>query len=174
MSTTNTEKTLNTMAHDIPAALIITKEAALKSWELIEEERNSVWFKLILVIYSNQLRDPKRCHLAFDWCQWLLQDADIKLKVSILGGGCHGFRYNFAFTTQVQSDDTVIHAPVYKKMALRNELQDSQVDWIVDIISLQYLRGAEIDYQSDLQGERFIIRNLKAKTTCGCGSSFGI
>jgi iron-sulfur cluster insertion protein len=43
---------------------------------------------------------------------------------------------------------------------------------IIDPISLQYLEGAEIDYVMDVNGERFVIRNPNAKTTCGCGSSF--
>jgi len=42
----------------------------------------------------------------------------------------------------------------------------------VDPLSLPYLEGAEIDYAEDLEGERFIIRNPNAVTTCGCGSSF--
>ena len=43
---------------------------------------------------------------------------------------------------------------------------------LVDALSMPYLESAEIDYAEDLQGERFIIRNPNATTTCGCGSSF--
>jgi iron-sulfur cluster insertion protein len=45
---------------------------------------------------------------------------------------------------------------------------------VVDSISYQYLVGAEIDYESTIDGEQFIIRNPNAATTCGCGSSFSV
>jgi len=41
-------------------------------------------------------------------------------------------------------------------------------------MSVQYLKQAEIDYIQEIQGERFVIRNPNAKTTCGCGSSFSM
>jgi iron-sulfur cluster insertion protein len=43
---------------------------------------------------------------------------------------------------------------------------------LIDPMSLQYLMGAEIDYQDSLQGSQFVIKNPNATTTCGCGSSF--
>ena len=48
------------------------------------------------------------------------------------------------------------------------------VKLLVDFFSQQYLKNAEIDYMEDLQGDRFVIRNPNAKTTCGCGSSFSV
>jgi iron-sulfur cluster insertion protein len=41
-------------------------------------------------------------------------------------------------------------------------------------LSLQYLTGAEIDYDESLSGAQFVIRNPQARTTCGCGSSFSV
>jgi len=41
-------------------------------------------------------------------------------------------------------------------------------------MSLQYLMGAEIDYEDNLEGSRFVIRNPNASSTCGCGSSFSV
>jgi iron-sulfur cluster insertion protein len=41
-------------------------------------------------------------------------------------------------------------------------------------MSLQYLMGAEIDYEDNLEGARFVIRNPNAQSTCGCGSSFSV
>ena len=37
---------------------------------------------------------------------------------------------------------------------------------------LQYLEGTEIDYVEGLHGAGFKFLNPKAKSTCGCGSSF--
>lgn len=90
-------------------------------------------------------------------------NANLKLRVYVTGGGCSGFQYGFTFDEEAQPDDAVVS----------KEVEASQsVQLLVDPLSLQYLRGAEIDYKEDLEGERFIIRNPNAKTTCGCGSSF--
>jgi iron-sulfur cluster insertion protein len=45
---------------------------------------------------------------------------------------------------------------------------------LVDAMSMQYLQGANIDYQDDLTGSQFVISNPNAKSTCGCGSSFSV
>lgn len=87
---------------------------------------------------------------------------ELKLRVYIEGGGCSGFQYGFDFTEDKELDDTVIS----------KSAKDIMVNLLVDPMSLQYLIGAEIDYVKDLEGERFIIRNPNAQTTCGCGSSF--
>lgn len=87
---------------------------------------------------------------------------DLKLRAFVQGGGCSGFQYGFTFDEDVNPDDTIV----------KNYIEDNEVKLLVDAMSLQYLRGAEIDYQEDIEGERFIIRNPNAKTTCGCGSSF--
>jgi iron-sulfur cluster insertion protein len=45
---------------------------------------------------------------------------------------------------------------------------------LIDPVSLQYLSGAEVDFQDGLDGSRFVIKNPNAKSTCGCGSSFSM
>ena len=84
----------------------------------------------------------------------------LKLRVYIQGGGCSGFQYGFQFDEDQQEDDVAI------------EQQGIRV--LVDMLSLQYLNGAEIDYKDDLMGSRFLVNNPNASTTCGCGSSFSI
>lgn len=91
----------------------------------------------------------------------------LNLRVFISGGGCSGFQYGFAFEENVAEDDTVI-----EKQVERENLPPATVKLLVDSHSFQYLVGAEIDYKNDLDGQRFVIRNPNAKTTCGCGSSF--
>ncbi|GAB4363016.1 MAG: iron-sulfur cluster insertion protein ErpA [Methylohalobius crimeensis] len=85
---------------------------------------------------------------------------ELKLRVYITGGGCSGFQYGFTFDEQAAGDDTVI--------------EKQGVTVLVDAMSVQYLRGAEIDYKDDVSGARFVIRNPNAQTTCGCGSSFSV
>jgi len=84
----------------------------------------------------------------------------LKLRVYISGGGCSGFQYGFTFDEEVLDGDTTI--------------QKAGVTLLIDPMSVQYLTGAEIDYQEDLAGAQFIIRNPNAATTCGCGSSFSV
>ena len=43
---------------------------------------------------------------------------------------------------------------------------------LVDPISLPYLHEAVVDYVVDGHGERFVVKNPNAKTTCGCDRSF--
>ncbi len=87
-------------------------------------------------------------------------NAALKLRVYIQGGGCSGFQYGFTFDEDVQDGDTTI--------------ENGGVTLLVDPLSVQYLTGAEIDYEEDLSGAQFIIRNPNATTTCGCGSSFSV
>ena len=83
---------------------------------------------------------------------------DLKLRVFVSGGGCSGFQYGFTFDEKIQDGDS--------------EIEKCGVTLLVDPMSVQYLRGAEIDYQEGLEGAQFVIKNPNAKTTCGCGSSF--
>ena len=85
---------------------------------------------------------------------------DVMLRVYIQGGGCSGFQYGFQFDEDAQEDDISIE-------------QDG-IRILVDMLSLQYLGGAEIDYKDDIMGSRFLVKNPNASTTCGCGSSFSI
>jgi len=45
---------------------------------------------------------------------------------------------------------------------------------VVDSMSIMYLADARVDYVSSMHGDRFVIDNPGAQTTCGCGSSFSI
>lgn len=94
------------------------------------------------------------------------ENPNLNLRVYITGGGCSGFQYGFTFDDNIQEDDTII------EQSCTNGL--SSVKLLIDSMSYQYLKNAEIDYVQGIQGEQFIIRNPNAKTTCGCGSSFSI
>ncbi len=88
------------------------------------------------------------------------QNADLKLRVFVTGGGCSGFSYGFSFDEQMGEDDTAV--------------EKNGVTLLVDPMSYQYLAGSEVDYKEGLQGSQFVIKNPNATTTCGCGSSFSI
>ena len=88
------------------------------------------------------------------------KNPNLNLRVFITGGGCSGFQYGFTFDEKIQEGDS--------------EIKKCGVKLLVDPTSIQYLRGAEIDYQEGLEGSQFIIKNPNAKTTCGCGTSFSV
>ena len=85
-------------------------------------------------------------------------NADLKLRVFVTGGGCSGFQYGFTFDETTNEDDTT--------------LEKAGVTLLIDPMSLQYLTGAEIDDQENIEGAQFVIKNPNATSTCGCGSSF--
>ena len=80
------------------------------------------------------------------------------LRVFVSGGGCSGFQYGMALENRIRDEDFVFDS--------------RQVKLIVDEISINYLRGATVDYVDDLMGGGFKIENPNAVSTCGCGSSF--
>lgn len=88
------------------------------------------------------------------------KNPNLKLRVSVDGGGCSGFQYGFGFDENVADDDTVI--------------EKNGVSMLVDVTSMQYLNGSEVDYLEGLEGARFVVNNPNAKSTCGCGSSFSV
>ncbi len=84
----------------------------------------------------------------------------LKLRVFVTGGGCSGFQYGVSFEEEIDPEEDII-------------INKPPITLLIDAMSLNYLKGASIDYKKDLQGEQFIItNNPNAKTTCGCGSSF--
>lgn len=85
---------------------------------------------------------------------------DLKLRIYVSGGGCSGFQYGFAFEESAGEDDT--------------RVEKDGVTFLVDSVSLQYLAGAEIDYQEGLEGSRFLIKNPNAAASCSCGNSFSL
>lgn len=87
-------------------------------------------------------------------------NADLKLRTFVQGGGCSGMSYGFTFD-EVQNDDDF-------------EIAVGNFKVLIDAMSMQYLQGASIDYKEDLLGSQFSISNPNAETTCGCGSSFSV
>ena len=77
-------------------------------------------------------------------------------RISVKGGGCSGFKYDFCFDKNINSDDEKLD------------------NIVIDKSSLEILKGSEVDYVSELIGNSFKISNPKAKSSCGCGISFSI
>ncbi len=81
------------------------------------------------------------------------------LRMKVVGGGCSGLRYELAFDDQVREIDTQIEA--------------DGVRVIVDEKSALYLIGTTLDFVDTLNETGFKMLNPNAKSSCGCGESFG-
>ncbi|MBS0277333.1 MAG: iron-sulfur cluster insertion protein ErpA [Proteobacteria bacterium] len=82
------------------------------------------------------------------------------LRVAVTGGGCSGFQYNFTIDDAKMDDDLV--------------LARDGATVLIDPMSLDFLKGAEIDFVDDLIGAAFKINNPNATSSCGCGTSFSV
>lgn len=83
------------------------------------------------------------------------------LRVFVQGGGCSGFQYGLMIEDGAGDPDA------------DRIFQSNGVTLFVDPISIRYLTGAEVDFVDNLMGGGFTIKNPNAKSTCGCGQSFG-
>ena len=86
-------------------------------------------------------------------------EANMALRLRVVGGGCAGFSYDLYFDEGTEVD---------------RHCEIAGVKVIVDEMSLMYLVGTEIDYVEGLQGAGFKFNNPNVKSTCGCGSSFSV
>ena len=82
------------------------------------------------------------------------------LRLAVTGGGCSGFQYNFALDDIRQDDDLV--------------LRKEGATVLIDPVSLDFLKGSEIDFTDDLIGQAFKVNNPNATSSCGCGTSFSV
>jgi len=82
------------------------------------------------------------------------------LRLAVSGGGCSGFQYGFSFDDSRTEDDVAF--------------ERDGITLVVDNVSLELVKGAEIDFVEDMMGASFQVRNPNAATSCGCGNSFSI
>ena len=77
-------------------------------------------------------------------------------RISVKGGGCSGFKYDFSFDNKTNNEDIVFDRTV------------------IDKTSLDIITGSVIDFKKEMIGESFVINNPKASSSCGCGLSFSV
>ena len=77
-------------------------------------------------------------------------------RITVQGGGCSGFKYNFGFDSKLNKDDLVFGKT------------------IIDKSSLDLISGSVVDFKKEMIGESFVIENPKATASCGCGLSFSV
>ena len=77
-------------------------------------------------------------------------------RITVKGGGCSGFKYDFSFDDKTSKEDITFDKTV------------------IDKTSLDIINGSEIDFKEEMIGESFVINNPKATSSCGCGLSFSV
>jgi iron-sulfur cluster insertion protein len=77
-------------------------------------------------------------------------------RISVQGGGCSGFKYNFSFDGKIEDNDIIFNKT------------------IIDSSSLEIIKGSVVDYQKEMIGDSFVIKNPQAASSCGCGLSFSV
>ena len=93
----------------------------------------------------------------------LIEESGFKtpfVRVAVKGGGCSGLSYDLSFDTDQQTGDTLA--------------EDKGVQILIDMKSLLYLFGTELDFSDGLNGKGFQFINPNASRTCGCGESFAL
>ena len=82
------------------------------------------------------------------------------LRLSVEGGGCSGFQYQFGLADGPEADDTVA--------------ETDGVKLLVDPMSLDLVAGSTVEFVESLGGAAFKVTNPQATAGCGCGSSFAV
>lgn len=85
----------------------------------------------------------------------------LRFRITVKGGGCSGFQYEFALDGAMLADTDAVFA-----------LHGAEV--VVDDVSLGLISGSQLDYVEDLSQAGFEIKNPKATARCGCGNSFSV
>jgi len=85
---------------------------------------------------------------------------DLYLRMSLKGGGCSGFNYHLDFAKDPTDFDHVFDSKGIKIL--------------VDKKSYIFMNGTILDFSDGLIDRGFQFKNPLAKSSCGCGTSFGI
>jgi len=87
--------------------------------------------------------------------------ADGALRVKIVGGGCAGLEYKMDFEKNPPTAKDIL-------------IDSAGVRVLVDVKSVLYVSGSEIDFKDAMIGGGFKIHNPNATATCSCGESFSV
>ena len=103
---------------------------------------------------------PKATEMIKHHLNQLEKSDDHLFRISVVGGGCSGLRYELTFDDKIDEErDHVI--------------TDGEIRIVIDEKSALYLTGVSLDYADTLMETGFKVDNPNATTTCGCGESFG-
>jgi iron-sulfur cluster assembly accessory protein len=117
---------------------------------------------------------------------------NLALRIQVESGGCHGFQYLMKLVSlpaslptadtlasageddtsaAIRQDDTIFTYSADD--SLPGDLTAPKI--ILDLPSLELLKGSKVDFTMELIGSQFkIVDNPLATSSCGCGTSFDI
>eukprot|EP00213_Chloropicon_mariensis_P000186 CAMPEP_0197477182 /NCGR_PEP_ID=MMETSP1309-20131121/14563_1 /TAXON_ID=464262 /ORGANISM="Genus nov. species nov., Strain RCC998" /LENGTH=158 /DNA_ID=CAMNT_0043017993 /DNA_START=66 /DNA_END=542 /DNA_ORIENTATION=+ len=117
--------------------------------------------------FSAEVSEDEECQLHItDACveriRRLKENAEggnMLLRIRVDSGGCSGFQYSFTLDDVSEEGDRTFSK------------EDVQI--VVDEVSMQFLKGATVDYTEELIKSAFeVTSNPNAESSCGCGNSF--
>lgn len=86
--------------------------------------------------------------------------AGIGIRFSTRNAGCTGMAYVIEVATEIHNDEVTFNS--------------HGIDIIVDIKSLAYIDGTEIDYIVDGLNSSIVFNNPRETSRCGCGETFSV
>ncbi len=89
------------------------------------------------------------------------KNPELRFRVSVKGGGCSGFQYEFTLDDGAPATTDII-------------IENSGAQAVIDDVSIGLLAGSVLDYTEDLAHAGFEIKNPNATANCGCGNSFSV
>ena len=111
---------------------------------------------------NNTLIVTKSCAKRIQALQATASQPDLRLRISVEGGGCSGFQYKFEMDAEELEEDDMI-------------FQRDGCEVVVDESSFDLIRGSTIDYEQELIRSAFaVVNNPQSESACGCGSSFAL
>lgn len=85
------------------------------------------------------------------------------LRLSLIGGGCHGFSYKFSVDKEVSEDDFTLLDETSK-----------QIQFAVKTIFLEKIQNSLVDFTKTISASYFVLKSENFASTCGCGTSFSL
>lgn len=84
------------------------------------------------------------------------------IRLSVKGGGCAGFSYEYDYLTDGPAKDDIV-IPL-----------DESYSFVVDGTSLMFVLGTVLDYEEKLGQSALVLKNPNEVSSCGCGKSFAV
>ncbi|MCE3233367.1 MAG: heme biosynthesis protein HemY [Rickettsiaceae bacterium] len=88
------------------------------------------------------------------------EEKSVNLRISVTGGGCSGFQYNYDFDTKKNDDDLFF--------------EKDGIKVAIDTTSIEFVNGSTLDYVETMTAAAFEIKNPNSTARCGCGNSFAV